>query len=128
MIALAALAGLLVACGGSDDDTAAPASAEPTNTVDVVVTGGPAEPADADTVALANQLMSASVQANLGLPKVQADCAAVFMVNALGAETLIVDGALVDLDMLPAQAQRAAAAAITEAIPNCGITVPSATG
>ena len=138
MITVGALVGLLVSCGGSDDgaDTTdgAPVGspvgttdgttvvAPTTTTGDVVVTGAPAESIDPDT-ALANELMSASVQANLGLPKEQADCAAVFMVDALGADTLIVDGELVDLDTLPAEAQQTAAAAIAEAIPNCGITV-----
>jgi hypothetical protein len=134
MITVGALVGLLVSCGGSDDgaDTTdgtpvgttdgTTVVAPTTTTGDVVVTGAPAESIDPDT-ALANELMSASVQANLGLPKEQADCAAVFMVDALGADTLIVDGELVDLDTLPAEAQQAAAAAIAEAIPNCGITV-----
>ena len=102
-----------------------PLAVGPTTTGDVVVTGAPTDSIDPATVALANELMSASVQANLGLPKEQADCAAVFMVNALGADNLIVDGELVDLDTLPAEAQQAGAAAITEAVPNCGITVPS---
>jgi len=133
LLTVGALVGLLVSCGGSDDDatsdttpnTGVVDSSAPTTTVDVVVSGAPAESADPDTLALANELMSASVQANLGLPKEQADCAAVFMVNAIGADILVVDGELVDLDSLPAEAQQAGAAAIAEAVPNCGITVPS---
>ena len=135
-IAVGALVGLLVSCSGSDDGadttdgtgttdgTSVDATVEPTTTGDVVVTGAPAESIDPDT-ALANELMSATVEANLGLPKEQADCAAVFIVEALGADTLIVDGELVDLDTLPAEAQQAAAAAIAEAVPDCGITVSS---
>ncbi len=137
LFTVGALVGLLVSCSGSDDsadttaDTAVvegtgePTTSVPTTTDDVVATGAPAESVDPASVALANELMSASIQANLGLSKEQADCAAVFMVNALGADNLIVDGELVDLDTLPAEAQQAGAAAITEAVPNCGITVPS---
>jgi len=141
LLTVGALVGLLVSCSGSDDsaDTTADTAVVdgtgeptttsspvgPTTTGDVVVTGAPTDSIDPATVTLANELMSASVQANLGLPKEQADCAAVFMVNALGADNLIVDGALVDLDTLPAEAQQAGAAAITEAVPNCGITVSS---
>lgn len=143
LITVGALVGLLVSCGGSDDgadttnetttdttrDTGVVETTGPTTTApatgDVVVTGAPAGSIDPETVALANELMSASVEANLGLPREQADCAAVFMVDAIGADTLIVDGALVDLDTLPAETQQAAAAAIGEAIPNCGITVSS---
>jgi len=145
LLAVGALVGLLVSCSGSDDGadttdgTSVDATVEPTTTIpttpgptttvptttgDVVVTGAPEESIDPDT-ALANELMSATVEANLGLPKEQADCAAVFIVEALGADTLIVDGELVDLDTLPAEAQQAAAAAIAEAVPDCGITVSS---
>ncbi len=136
LVAIAATT-LIAACSGSDDsgDATTDAStattverATPSSTIDIVVTtDGSLPAADPADVQLADQLLSRSIQVNLGLSPEQADCAAVLMVDAIGANVLLDGGELVDLDSLGAEYQQKGADGLAAAIGDCGID-PTALG
>jgi hypothetical protein len=83
--------------------------------------GESGEAATDDDRALAVELMTAEIAANLPFDDAQSACAAEFLVDAIGVDELLVDGDLVDLDSLPTEAQDAAAAALAAAVPACDI-------
>ena len=82
----------------------------------------PTDEASDDSVRdLAIEAMAAGLVGELGLPDDQAQCAGGLIVDALGLELLVVDGALVDLDSLPSEAQSLASDALVQSIEICGI-------
>jgi hypothetical protein len=70
---------------------------------------------------LAIELMTAEVAANLPLDDAQAACTAELLVDALGVDVVLVDGALVDLDSLPTEFDGPAERAVLAAISDCDI-------
>ena len=80
-----------------------------------------AMPRRARTAALAIELMTAEVAANLPLDDAQSACAAELLVDAIGVDVLVADGELVDLDALPDDRNAAAEEALATAIIECDI-------
>ncbi len=82
-------------------------------------TGGSADGgADRDTVV---NLMADEVSLNFSMTNEQAGCRAELIVDGIGTDVLYIDGALVDLDALPAEINNQAGAALVESVTTCGI-------
>lgn len=82
-------------------------------------TGDPSESSgDRD---LAVELMAIEVQDGLGIPADQSECVAGLLVDAIGVDVVLVDGALIDLDTLPVEYEQPAIDAVVASVDECGV-------
>ncbi len=103
-----------------DEEAAAAAidAAASGDTGDTGETGDTASSPDRD---LAIELMAVQVQEGLGIPADQSACVAALLVDAIGVDVLLVDGALIELDTLPTTYDDAATDALIASVDACGV-------
>jgi hypothetical protein len=65
-------------------------------------------------------LMTEEVVTDFGLADSNAECTAELLVDAIGADVLVVDGELVELDSLPGENVDLAGGALIESVEVCG--------
>ncbi|MFN3255888.1 MAG: hypothetical protein ACE37B_09330 [Ilumatobacter sp.] len=101
------------------DDPAAPPVADIT---DDTADGAAVDTADdVPSVAVAVDLMTDEVAGEFGLDDATARCTAELLVDALGADVIVVDGSLVDLDGLSDEFIEPAGQALVAAVDECGL-------
>lgn len=83
--------------------------------------GGDDSASSGDDRDLAVELLAAQVATELGLDAEQAACTAGLMVDAIGADVLLYEGDLVELETLPAESTEAGSEALVQAVTDCGV-------
>jgi hypothetical protein len=88
-----------------------------------MVDGLPDTSVDADPAARdeAIGLMAAEVSSEFGVQEPESTCLATLLVDRIGPDVLVIDGALVDLDSLGDEFNELAGAALVESVDECGI-------